>query len=312
MDIRLANEIIACLPRGRTMFHYYKHRYAVALFAQQARRVESFAQIRSTPFRRLLDNPTIKAAMAAGDTPQRAALAAQNLNAQNNIPFLLTLDVWSEGSQVSRPGSSLVLQLNFTRGHTDMFARLVKPQHATCFRSSYHPVMQPGKREFFRETLAWARIDLDFALGEALIEEIQTDWLRHAKRLREWAVRSQKNKKPLPAWLRVDGTLPDIVRYADEVLRPYREVWEEAMLFSAIDFIYRELGIAHIYYHTFETGRCIKRIGHNAPPRSIYTDLPLKFCFTSTANPPWFLLRGRQFRRRLRQMRNPSWYQLRL
>lgn len=30
------------------------------------------------------------------------------------------------------------------------------------------------------ETLAWARIDLDFASNQALIEEIQSDWVKNA------------------------------------------------------------------------------------------------------------------------------------
>ena len=47
-----------------------------------------------------------------------------------------------------------------------------------------HPVLAPGERPYFRETLAWARIDLDLVSSEALVEEIQSDWVRCANRLK--------------------------------------------------------------------------------------------------------------------------------
>lgn len=41
--------------------------------------------------------------------------------------------------------------------------------------------MDREQHERFRDTLAWSRIDFDFDTGEALIEEIQSDWVRRVK-----------------------------------------------------------------------------------------------------------------------------------
>ncbi|MEJ2395504.1 MAG: AraC family transcriptional regulator [Candidatus Thiodiazotropha sp.] len=43
---------------------------------------------------------------------------------------------------------------------------------------SIEKILQPGQRELFRETLAWSRIDLEFASDEALIKEVQGDRVR--------------------------------------------------------------------------------------------------------------------------------------
>ena len=44
-----------------------------------------------------------------------------------------------------------------------------------------------------------------------------------------------------------------------------------------------------VYYHTFKTGIRFKNIAWTAPPRSLYTDLPRKFCFRETTQAPMFL-----------------------
>ncbi len=44
------------------------------------------------------------------------------------------------------------------------------------FKYTGHPIHKT------RNSIAWARIDLDYLTGEVLIEEIQNDWLRQAKR----------------------------------------------------------------------------------------------------------------------------------
>lgn len=36
-------------------------------------------------------------------------------------------------------------------------------------------MLRPEERPYFRETLAWARLDVDLEHGEALIEEVQND-----------------------------------------------------------------------------------------------------------------------------------------
>ena len=58
-----------------------------------------------------------------------------------------------------------------------------------------HPVRQDG-----RHTLAWARMDVDLDAGEALIEEIQSDWIREA--VSEWRrSRQVKDRQAFLYWL---------------------------------------------------------------------------------------------------------------
>jgi hypothetical protein len=93
-------------------------------------------------------------------------------------------------------------------------------------------------------------------------------------------------------------------------LAPYLSLWQEAMLSASIDFIHRELGIGTIYYHSHETGGVVKRIEWGQAPRSLYTQLPKRFCFDRTQTAPEFLQVNRGFRRRIKKVKSPSWYRL--
>lgn len=82
------------------------------------------------------------------------------------------------------------------------------------------------------------------------------------------------------------------------------------MLFSAISTIKEELGINKIFYHSVETGKWLKNINYEAPPVSIYTDLPRKFCFKAVDFAPEFIASNRAARRRLKKVKRPSWFYL--
>jgi hypothetical protein len=310
MDIKLAEEIIACLPRGKTMFRYHKHRYALLLLESFIGGSCPITRLRKTSLARLLDIPVVKKAMqGSGDgNLTREQLHYSYLGEM--LPFLLTLDIWRGGMQISRKGVNLVLQLNFTNHHASAYHRLAKPDDDPLFRYACHPVMLPGKRPFFRETFAWARIDLDFETNEALIEEIQSDWTSGTARLKAWVEYCLKHGQPLPDRYGLAGSLEQVRDYLETILKPYLLIWDEAMLAASIDFIRRELGIDVIYYHHFETGRQIKKINWSAPPRSVYSKLPRKFCFKETENAPVFLTDSRGFRRVYRKIKNPRWFRL--
>ena len=95
-----------------------------------------------------------------------------------------------------------------------------------------------------------------------------------------------------------------------EYLRPYRKILAEAALAAAIDYLF-ELGIRRIYYHDFETGCRLKGIELDwAPPRSLYTDLPKRFCMQRTEQGPSFLIWQRRVRKRLEQAQSPAFYLL--
>ncbi len=58
-------------------------------------------------------------------------------------------------------------------------------------------------------------------------------------------------------------------RYLQDALLPHVAIWKEAMLSAALWFIFKELGITTIYYHSYESGCVLKDIEHGRPPRSL-------------------------------------------
>ncbi len=187
MDINTAKEVIACLPQGKTSFTYYKDRYAAYILSQVIGEVCDISGLKQSAYSGLLNKPIIKEVMAKSGAGRLHHQQLEMLYSQVAEPFLLTLDTWGhndrEWDQVSRTGYNIVLQLNFSNKHDALFRKLLKPDENHSFKCFDHPVMKKGERDLFRETLAWARIDFDFNTNEALIEELQTDWLRVAKRL---------------------------------------------------------------------------------------------------------------------------------
>jgi hypothetical protein len=86
-------------------------------------------------------------------------------------------------------------------------------------------------------------------------------------------------------------------------MRHHDGIWAEAMLMAALSFLFDEIGVRRVFYHTFETGCRLKGIdAESAPPRLLYTTLPKKFCFRETGEMPEFLARARKRKRRLRAL----------
>ena len=102
------------------------------------------------------------------------------------------------------------------------------------------------------------------------------------------------------------------MNYVRKTLAPYFRLWDEAALTAAINFVVDELGIRRIYYHSFETGNVLKKIRYSQPPRSLYTDLPRKFCFRLTDEVPEMLAGSRVVKRKLKRVKQPRWYRLEL
>jgi hypothetical protein len=303
-------EIIECLPQGRSLFHYGRYGYAPLLLSHLLKSSEAISVLRKRSYGKLLQTPALKAEIAQSGKPVLELSQLEAAYWRDTLPFVLTLDLFDGHMQTSRRGVNLVLQLNFSTDHDREYVRLTKPGKQHVLRSRGHPVMQPGSREFFRETLAWSRIDLAFASDEALIEEVQSDWVRAAAYVKRWIGHCRKCKAELPAWFQLGGELDGIERYIDRVLAPYLSLWQEAMLAASIDFIHRELGIGTLYYHSHETGGVVKRIDWGQAPRSLYTQLPKRFCFDRTPTAPEFLQANKAFRKRIKRVKHPSWYRL--
>ncbi len=316
MDNKELCEIIECLPRGRTVFHYFKDRFALLLLRHLIGAGTSVADLKASRYAPLLERRPVKALLAACGDGWIDPRLVDLVWADDAQAFVLTLSHWdgrrSRWSQTSRRGLNLVLQLNFSSMHDRRYRRQVQPCHSAMLNGYGHPVMREGRRELFRETLAWARIDADLGYGEALVEEVQSDWVRQAAALLHHARACLSEGRGRVGWYGVQGEARAVVDYVEYVLAPYQAIWAEAMLAVAIDFIHRELGIDTIYYHEFETGCRLKNIQGRRPPRSLYTTLPRRFCFQATERAPEFLLADKTFRRKYRKVATPAWQRLKL
>lgn len=150
--------------------------------------------------------------------------------------------------------------------------------------------------------MACTRIDIDFQSGEALIEEIQNDWLRNVGEYLAGAARGYGcyGKSPERERFKV---------YAESVLAPHTAMWSEAVLAAALHLVIAGCGISRVWYHHYDTGWEIKKMRWCGTPRSLYTDLPKRFCFELTNEPPAFILpwQPRWLRRKLERREGRFW-----
>lgn len=321
-------DIRAATP-GPMPFLYFEDRESPWLLGRLMPGPARIAEIRRTAYARLLDRPALRpvtaraggvldprllaqvadpeVALAPGAAPLRNAAARAGLDAalgQALVPYRLTLGRWREedapwhwrNAQMSRRGANLVLQVNFPADHDAAFDALLGRKLRDHFECPAHPVSR-GRPI----TMGWARIDLDRVDGEALIEEIQSDWFRLA---RWWGhgqpKRTRRARHQTPAGV-----------YLGEVMPAYERGWERVVMLAALWFLTARLGIGRVYIHRPAGGARLKRIRHVLPPRSLYTDLPRRFCFEETNDAPRFLMRDRgKAVRNLRRSGRPVFWRL--
>lgn len=305
MEYALAGEVLDCLSAERRVFPYFKHRYALILLGLVAGRGRSVSELRNTAFAGLLTKPIL------GSVARQREICAADLEGIWPGAFesyVLTLGLWGDPrrgyrrwNQITRRGVNLVLQVNFSAAHDRAYRRLLRTEEDGYhpFEWASHPVNALGRR-----TLAWVRLDLDLDEGEALIEEVQSDWIREATWVYEELRRVRHHERSLREHWFFRGTtrsFKDVERYVHRVLPVHKKVWEEAALAAAVDFLAREVGIREIYLHTWEGGRRLKGMPGERPPVSVYETLPRRFCFTKLPSGPRFLQKepGHRFRRRL-------------
>ena len=300
MDKCEIDEIIACLPHERTLFRYFKDAYVALLIGRAVGDGISISALRRSGLAPLLSKPAAKPLLALCGDGRIDRSRTLCLWREPSLPFLLSLGAWGGSErtwqQTSRAGWNLVLRLNFITEHDSRFEALFGDEARTDgLNYACHPVLRRDERSWYRQTLAWARLDLDFATGEALIEEIQSDWIAAAHRWR---------RQLSGTWARTPERIAQTQRrlqYLDEVLAPYAAIWDEAMLSATLTFLWHELGFHDIWYHSWHSGAVLKGIalGHG-PPKSLYTELPRRFCFQSTEAMP-SMLESRKRRAMLRR-----------
>jgi hypothetical protein len=308
MELEEIGALREMLPAGRTLFTYAKHQYGLQLLRYAAPRPTPVAALRQTPAAPLLQKPQVKAALAqCGNKISRAFLDAHIGCLPGIEHYALGIDVWAPAGnrrraiQTSRPGANLVLQINFSHQHNRAFERLLQPEPSWDFNNGFHPVLH-GEAAGRRHTLAWARLDIDFDHGEALIEEIQTDWLRLARKYYEHA-RSGSTSRLLSRWRDHMRAPENFAEYYETCLARHAAHWDEATLAAALFFLREELGLPEIWMHTPQSGLLLKEMDakYAAPPASLYSDLPQRFCFRATESLPGFLAQDKSVVRRLRR-----------
>ena len=305
MKSQLLDEVIACLPTGKTHYRYFSGAYASRILSMMMPEQVALHRLKQTRFKRLLEHKTVKPIVGhCGD----GVLSRQLLDsswAEPSQPFLLNVSRWGgrgerDWYQTSRGGENLVLQLNLPMQNLRQFQRWIDPSGDLSLNGTWssHPVQTEVGKPNFRETLAWSRIDLDFETNEALIEEVQSDATRNvvrmAKRYRRCGCKACVERLKYVKWF-----------------EPYLKLWSEALLCATIEFIRNELGLERIFMHTAQSGWKVKKMGKTwHAPRSLYSDLPKKFAFKQTYAAPEFLLQTRCYQKLIRKQPDIDFYQL--
>lgn len=294
------DELIQILSKGKIKFYYFKDYYAFLLLSYLISAKLPISKIKKTTFSRLLNKPIIQQVISsAGSSILTKELLFSHMATAQEC-YLLTFGRWGYFletfspppfyNQTSRCGYNLVLQLNFSNKHNKSYYRLIKPKDKHPFEYEAHPIAKKGYH-----TLAWSRIDISDDFDYALIEEIQNDWIRLATKGRTTIETVTEdnigNRRVVQQNLRrINTNKNDLQIYVDTVLKPHMRIWDEAMLAATIWLLKEEIEVKKIYYHSWESGNILKEISSGrCPPKSLYKNLPEKFCFVETEDVPPFL-----------------------
>ncbi|MCG8672438.1 MAG: hypothetical protein MI867_23740, partial [Pseudomonadales bacterium] len=157
-------DVVSCLDTGRTLFYYFKDRYCFDLIQYEIKRLNTpyiaIHDLKQLNSGRFLQKPAVKQAIGILGKNTITAADIELCKPTKQMPFTLTVARWGNGArghdQTTRNQCNLVLQLNFTNHHKQMFTRLVKPEkYERPFSFFGHPIRQDNK-----DTLAWARMDV--------------------------------------------------------------------------------------------------------------------------------------------------------
>jgi len=237
MNKESAQEIIDYFQKDRMLFYYFKNRYALMLLSYFVEHTEQISRIRKKRFGKLLQKPVIKNILKNAGKGLLTKAIINSMWPHHYECYRLSLTIWGDSdkeerfyNQTSRSGVNLVLQLNFSEKHNREYYKLISPDKDHPFEYSEHPIARKRAR-----TLAWARIDLDLDNNEALIEEIQNDWIREALERKGIAQQAEDGlvypEKDLEYYKDRIGCHPEnLLKYFNEVLAPHIGLWDEAIM----------------------------------------------------------------------------------
>ena len=302
MDKQFVEEVKASFDNERITYHYFKDKYCYFLLSHALGKEQKVSDIKKGNFGRFCGKPAVQQVLARLGSNTVDASALDAMWSASLLHFNLTLGHWGgenpSWQQTCRKGFNLVLQLNFSKSHDRDYER-IRYQQCDPFTCYGHPV-----RSGHRNTLAWSRIDLSDDLEEALVEEVQSDWVKRACSLKQIVNRLSESDS-IDYW----GVTSEeaFTKYFERHIKPLEKVWEEAMLSATLEFLVQQIGVKKVYYHDFETGAKMKQIRYRLPPRSLYTRLPKQFGFVRTEQAPDLVLNDKFARWKLKKITRPYW-----
>ncbi|MEO1790465.1 MAG: hypothetical protein AAFR34_12255, partial [Pseudomonadota bacterium] len=270
-----------------TPFAYFPDRESAWLLANAIGSTARVSDVKGGQFAPLLSRPLVQPVVAAsgGLLHQASLMAVAHADRALRLPdagagarsalerafsgvwqdYRVTLSVWGAGEpdwqwhQMSRKGGNLVLQIGFPSDHAVILGQLRQRVKRSDYEYTGHPIRTSG-----RPTLAWVRLDIDLETGTALVEEVQSDWVRWVARRAERYARTAPQTREAK----------NVRSYAEELSRTYAKAWPTVALFAALAMLVDELGIRTIWMHQPAAGAVLKDIRGTHPPRSLYTQLP--------------------------------------
>lgn len=290
MEKHELDELIACLPTGRTRYYYTPGQYIPFILATLVRRgrLQTLADLKQSPYAKWQQHPWLKGYIASLPNAKSSLDGLSDRLLDGPVtPYTLSVGRWghAKGSrwyQTSRRGENLVLHMNLPMHYIrDLQALGI---HNPCDEQWWcHP------RDGRRLTLGWARVDIDFAHGQVLIEEVQNDLLRDLSD----ALKDARAALDPAATVYLMGervNASKLRRLCEAWIQQMCQVWADALLYMTLQFIINELGIYDVYYHQWQSGNVLKRLSPDwAPPRSLYSQLPERFGFNKTTEWPLML-----------------------
>jgi hypothetical protein len=307
------DEVLACLPKGRTLFHYQKNQYIRMILAALIRhgQLQTIADLKQSHYSKWVKQPWVNAYLAK-QTNAKSAIAplldTELTTEWDSHPFILSAGRWGSARdygwcQTTRRGENMVLHLNLPLS-AQVALRHIGVDVTDKLQYSFHPQDQR------RLTLAWARLDIDFEHGQVLIEEVQSDLIRDMSTDIQRAMQLRGRER---VWVMGHYVNPaSFLTVIEPIYDALYQQWSDIMLTAALHFIFEELGIYDVYYHTWEGGKRLKRLHkEGAPPRSLYRQLPERFGFSKTKVSPLMLQDDAQVKRRIKAGQGDlGWYRL--
>jgi hypothetical protein len=307
MDKNDLSELLACLSKDKTHFHYFHDYYAVQLLTIAAERYQTLSSLKQSRFGKLLNNATVTQLISGCQNDRLDLEQFKYFWREPSTTYLLTTGIWRNRRvdviQTSRPRYSLALHLNFNHQHNKIMQKSEVFDYIDYMRFQWLPFD-------FKKTLACARLDIDLDKGEALIEEIRSDWAKVTIRLHKTLMKYIAIEQRHHGHIDIKATR--MLRY-HKFVDPILKEWSQTVLSATIDFIYHELGLKQIWYHTWEVGNCLKVVdAHHHCPKSLYTRLPRQFCFERVEHLPDILNNRHTIKCLYRAKMEPVFYQLKL